>query len=154
MDFIDYMQFMYKTSKVTLYHMRQGIETSFRELKYAIGLTSFHLKKVVYITQEVFAKLVMYNFCEIIALQVIIKRKPTKYGYQVNFIAAIHICRHFFRCFNNVPPPDMEALIQKNILPIRKGRKDPRKIRCRTAVSFNYRVHNIQSISKDFLVDL
>ena len=28
-----------------LYHMRWGIETSFRELKYAIGLTSFHAKK-------------------------------------------------------------------------------------------------------------
>lgn len=29
-----------------LYHLRWGIETSFRELKYAIGLTSFHAKKV------------------------------------------------------------------------------------------------------------
>lgn len=28
-----------------LYHMRWGIETSFRELKYAIGLTHFHAKK-------------------------------------------------------------------------------------------------------------
>lgn len=28
-----------------IYHMRWGIETSFRELKYAIGLTSFHSKR-------------------------------------------------------------------------------------------------------------
>ena len=28
-----------------LYHMRWGIETSFRELKYAVGLTHFHSKK-------------------------------------------------------------------------------------------------------------
>ena len=28
-----------------IYHLRWGIETSFRELKYAIGLTSFHARK-------------------------------------------------------------------------------------------------------------
>ncbi|MDR5588995.1 IS4 family transposase, partial [Clostridium aquiflavi] len=49
-----------------LYHMRWGIETSFRELKYALGLINFHSKKVNHIAQEVFAKLTMYNFCEII----------------------------------------------------------------------------------------
>ena len=36
----------------SLYHMRWGIETSFRELKYAIGLTNFHAKKVDYIEQK------------------------------------------------------------------------------------------------------
>lgn len=123
-----------------LYHMRWGIETSFRELKYALGLTSFHSKKVEYIIQEVFARLIMYNFCLIITLHVIIEQKPTKYGYQVNFTVAIQICRYFFRRLDNVHPPDVEALIQKNILPIRKGRKDPRKIRHKTTISFNYRV--------------
>ena len=123
-----------------LYHMRWGIETSFRELKYAIGLSSFHSKKVEYITQEIFARLIMYNFCEIITLHVIIKQKPTKYGYQVNFTVAIHICRYFFRCLDNVHPPDVEALIQKNVLPVRKGRTNPRKIRHKATVSFNYRV--------------
>lgn len=123
-----------------LYHMRWGIETSFRELKYALGLAHFHSKKVAYITQEVFARLVMYNFCEMITLHVIIKQKPTKHGYQVNFTLAIHICRYFLRCSENVHPPDVEALIRKNVLPIRNGRKGPRNVRSRTAVSFNYRV--------------
>jgi len=123
-----------------VYHLRWGIETSFRELKYAIGLTCFHSKKVDYIVQEVFARLVMYNFCETITSHVIIKQKPTKHGYQVNFTVAIQICKHFFRCLDNVHPPDVEALIQKNTLPVREGRNDPRKIRCKTSVSFNYRV--------------
>ena len=35
-----------------LYHMRWGIETSFRELKYAIGLTSFHSKKRDYMAKS------------------------------------------------------------------------------------------------------
>ena len=62
-----------------LYHMRWGIETSFRELKYTIGLINFHSKKVEYIVQEVFAKLTMYNFCEIITLNVVITYKQRKH---------------------------------------------------------------------------
>ena len=123
-----------------LYHMRWGIETSFRELKYSIGLTSFHSKKVEYITQEIFARLTMYNFCELITMHVVIQQKDTKYGYQANFTAAIKICRYFFKCLSDTSPPDVEALIQKNILPIRNGRNDPRKVKPRSAVSFLYRV--------------
>ncbi len=123
-----------------LYHMRWGIETSFRESKYSIGLTSFHSKKVEYITQEIFARLTMYNFCELITMHVVIQQKDTKYGYQANFTAAIKICRYFFKCLSDTSPPDVEALIQKNILPIRNGRNDPRKVKPRSAVSFLYRV--------------
>ncbi len=121
-----------------LYRMRWGIETSFRELKYAVGLTSFHSKKVEYIAQEIYARMIMYNFSEMITLHVIIQLRDTKYAYQVNFTVAIQICRYFFRC--NVLPPNVEALIQKNTLPVRPGRKDIRKIRPKTAVSFIYRV--------------
>lgn len=123
-----------------LYYMRWGIETSFRELKYAIGLVNFHSKKVEYIVQEVFAKLTMCNFCEIITLNVVITHKQRKHAYQVNFTNAIHICMYFFRRPDNEYPPDVEALIQKNILPVRKGRKDLRKIRSKSSVSFIYRV--------------
>ena len=123
-----------------LYHMRWGIETSFRELKYALGLINFHSKKVDYIFQEIFAKLVMYNFCEIITLHVVVKQKSTKHTYQVNFTMAMQICRHFFKCLENVTPPDVEGLIQKYILPIRDGRKDQRKLKSKTTISFNYRV--------------
>lgn len=122
-----------------IYHMRWGIETSFRELKYAIGLTSFHSKKTAYIIQEIFARLTMYNFCEIITTHVVIQHKDRKYIYQVNFTIAISICLHYFKC-RNVSPPNVEALIQKNILPVRNGRKDPRKVRTKSAVSFIYRV--------------
>ncbi len=41
-----------------MYNLRWGIETSFRELKYAIGLANLHSKKVDYIKQEIFARLV------------------------------------------------------------------------------------------------
>ena len=37
-------------------------------------------------------------------------------------------------------PPDVEALISKEILPVRPGRHDPRKVDHKKAVSFLYRV--------------
>ena len=40
-----------------LYGMRWGIETSFRELKYTVGLLHFHAKKVENITQEIFGSM-------------------------------------------------------------------------------------------------
>ena len=124
----------------TLYHMRWGIETSFRELKYAVGLANLHSKKVQYIVQEIFARIIMYNFSEMITFHVVISKADTKYLYQVNFTLAIHICKRFLRLLNNVPPLDLDALIQKNILPVRPGRQNNRKIRSQSGVSFLYRV--------------
>lgn len=123
-----------------LYNRRWGIETSFRELKYSVGLTNFHAKKREYILQEIFARLIMYNFAEMITSHVVISQADTKFSYQVNFTAAIHICRYFLRLWSYAPPPDVEALIRKIILPVRPGRKDKRKIRCISATSFLYRV--------------
>ena len=57
-----------------LYGMRWGIETSFRELKYSIGLTNFHSKKADYIKQEIWARLILYNFCEAIISHTVIKQ--------------------------------------------------------------------------------
>ena len=50
-----------------LYAMRWGVETSFRDLKYTVGLSAFHSKKMARIVQEMFARLIMYNFSERIA---------------------------------------------------------------------------------------
>ena len=121
-----------------LYGWRWGIERSFRELKYTIGLTNFHSKKVEYIQQEIFARLIIYNFCERIVTGIVIQQNNRKYTYQINFTAAVFICREFFR--NRIPPPDLEAFIQKNVLPVREGRKAPRKVRPHSAVSFLYRI--------------
>jgi hypothetical protein len=121
-----------------IYAMRWGIETSFRELKYAIGLSCFHSKKVDYIMQEIYARLILYNYCEIITMNVVIHQKDTRHIYQMNYTIAIHICRYFLR--NDIYPPDVETLIQKNLLPVRPGRSDPRKVKPRSVVSFLYRV--------------
>ena len=121
-----------------LYNMRWGIETSFRELKYTIGLLHFHAKKVEHIYQEVFARLIMYNFAELVTSPVIIQKADCKYAYKANFSVAVHVCRQFL--LGNVSPPDVEALIRKHISPIRPGRSRPRKMTTKHAVSFIYRV--------------
>ncbi|MBD8499068.1 transposase, partial [Paenibacillus arenosi] len=126
-----------------LYKMRWGIETSFRALKYTVGLTNFHAKKQKSIVQEIFARMIMYNFAEMITSHVVISQMNKQHPYQVNFTVAVHVCRHFLRSRDNGPLPDVEALIYKNILPIRPvrpGQKSTRKIRYKSAVSFVYRV--------------
>jgi hypothetical protein len=120
--------------------MRWGIETSFRQLKYAVGLSAFHSKKMEYIAQEVFARLIMYNFSERIASYVIVQQKSSHLTYQLNFTIAVRICRYFFRFSDDQHPPNVEALIGKHILPVRPDRHFPRNLRFRQAVSFLYRL--------------
>lgn len=95
-----------------LYQMRWEIETSFRELKYAIGFSHLHSKKMDYILQEIFAKLAMYNFCEMIILNVMISQKERRQAYQINFTTAINICKRYFRGLENCPQVEVERLIQ------------------------------------------
>lgn len=124
-----------------LYHKRWGIEISFRELKHTIGLMHFNSKKVAHIKQEIFAKMILYNFCEMITLDVVIKQDSNrKYSYQANFTVAMTICIKFLRCFNDKHPPDVEALISKYIYPVREGRNFFRDIKVKQCRGFLYRV--------------
>ena len=116
------------------------IETSFRELKYAIGLTSFHARKPDFIKQEIYARLLLYNYCELITTHVIKQMKNNDKTKQVNFTIAIYICREYLRNKRNLSPPDVINLIEKHVLPVRPGRKDPRKVKPQASVSFLYRV--------------
>lgn len=123
-----------------LYHMRWGIETSFRDLKYSIGLVNIHSKKEEFIKQEIFSSLILYNYCERITGVVVVKQKVENiHLYQVNYSNAFFICKDFYRSNNR----DGDTIIQKigeKVLPIRSGRADKRKIRVKGVVSFLYRV--------------
>jgi hypothetical protein len=122
-----------------LYHLRWGIETSFRDLKHTIGATNFISKKVIYIEQEIWARLILFNFCAIITAHVVIVKNDTKHVYQVNFAMAMKICHHFIRIREYKPPPDVERLIGNFTLPIRLGRNFARLHRFQTPFSFCYR---------------
>ena len=49
-----------------LYSMRWGIETSFRDLKYPLGLLNFHARKTELVYQEIYVHLMLYNFVSLI----------------------------------------------------------------------------------------
>ena len=121
-----------------LYHMRWGIETSFRHLKHTLGLLNFHSKKTEYIVQEIFAKFIMYNFCEMITSHVVIQERNRKYIYNVNFSSAVLICRNFLRY--NVSPSSVENLIAKYITPVKPGRSRPRFRQREFRIRFVYRI--------------
>jgi len=80
----------------------------------------------------------MYNFAERITACAVIRSGSKKYTYQVNFSAAVHICREFLR--GNVHPPDVEALLARFISPVRPDRKRTRKLTSKGFISFLYRV--------------
>lgn len=123
-----------------LYHMRWGIETSFRGVKYSEGLVNLHSKKDEFVKQEIYAALTMYNYCSRIASAVPVeKKKKTKYAYSINYSVAVSVCKHFFR----KQKANFDALIRtisKHTVPIRPGRKDKRNIKLKGFVGFTYRV--------------
>jgi hypothetical protein len=123
-----------------LYNLRWGIETSFRELKYAIGLVNLHSKKDELIQQEIFASLIMYNFCNRITSAIVVRQKQENiYLYQVNFTMSIHVCRDFYTSRKESEISILQT-IGEYISPIRPGRRDIRKVKPKTVVSFLYRV--------------
>ena len=121
-----------------LYNLRWGIETSFRDLKYTIGLKQPVSKKAEYISQEIFARCLMYNFCELVTSHITVHYRSEKYVYQTNFSAAVHICRLFLR--GSVAPPDAETNISRNLVPVRPNRKAPRNANRPRFNGFLYKV--------------
>ena len=81
-----------------------------------------------------------YNYCELITTHVIKQMEDNDKTKQVNFTIAIYICREYLRNKRNLSPPDVINLIEKHVLPVRSGRKDPRKVKPQASVSFLYRV--------------
>lgn len=124
----------FPTEKIKeLYYRRWGIETSFRELKYAIGLASLHGKKKEFMLQEVFARLVLYNYTSLIAHCVEVPK-----GKRINISAAAYFCRHFLRM--KITPSVVLGNIVKNLSPIRPGRQFPRYQNLISPIGFQYRI--------------
>ena len=123
-----------------LYHLRWGIETSFRDLKYTLGLVNLHGKSDSFAEQEIFANLIAFNFTSRICRHVTIRQpKSGVYFYKVNFKMAVMLCREFIR----TPNADTEKLmteIARYSVPFRPGRQDQRNLRVKSFPGFVYRV--------------
>ena len=130
-----------------LYAMRWGIESSYRELRYAIGLTNFHARKDDSIKQEIFASLIMYNLCERITAHAVISQSDAaKHVYQVNFTMAIYVCLQFYRNRSKAPP-DVLTEITRYIEPVSSCQWNQipgPKTKISTAISASARMSSIQ----------
>ena len=105
-----------------LYARRWGIETSFRSLKYAVGLIHLHAKKPDLVLQEIFASFLIFNFTQAAAWAVDTSQGPSKYKRHVNFSDAVFACCAFLRR----SAADPFHLLRRKLLPIRPGRTAPR----------------------------
>lgn len=123
-----------------LYNKRWGVETSFRHLKYSIGLLYFHSKKIESIEQEIWARLILYNYSMAVAINIDKKETYCRYSYKLNITNAIQVCRRFLKLCIDETPPDVEQLISGVLLPIRPERKSPRNKTTQQPRKFNYRV--------------
>ena len=123
-----------------IYHLRWGIESSFRELKHTVGLVAFHTKKADCVIQEIYSRIIMYNFSMLIANHTPIPDRERKYKYFINYSQVIKVCIEFFRFKNNSPPFDLKTILQRFILPERKGRTFNRQVYPQGAKAFNYRL--------------
>ncbi len=123
-----------------LYHLRWGIETSFRDLKYTLGLVNLHGKRDAFAEQEIWAALTMFNFASRIAREAVVKQ-PTDgvHAYRVNFKMAVALCREYFRT-NSADSEKLLQEISRYTVPIREGRRDKRNLKAKGFVGFTYRV--------------
>lgn len=123
-----------------LYHMRWGIETSFRELKYFVGLINLHGKSDQFVAQEIYAALTIYNFCECITGEVVIQNSTQKvHLYQVNYSMAFFLCRNYYKK-RKQNEDNLIKDIGRYIEPVRPGRRDKRKLRQKVFSGFVYRI--------------
>lgn len=106
-----------------IYHARWGIESSFRKLKYTIGLSNFHSYKPNLIKQEIWARLIAYNFTEAMINNTMLKKGKRKHSYKVNFSVAAHICRAFLRLSAEEDQINVMVLLARELIPIREERK-------------------------------
>jgi len=123
-----------------IYHMRWGIETAFRQLKYTIGLNAFHTKKAEFIRQEIYARLILFNFCQLVASHAALfkKSKDGSRTYKLNFSMVVGACRALLKSPPD-DPPDTIAAISRFLVPVRPGMHFERRMRQRKPMDAFYR---------------
>lgn len=123
-----------------LYHLRWGIETSFRDLKYTLGLVNLHGKSDAFAEQEIYASLTAFNFASRVCNEVVVRQpKNGVYAYKVNFKMAVMLCKEHLR----TPNTDGETLLKeiaRYTVPIRPDRQDERNLKVKGFAGFVYRV--------------
>ena len=105
-----------------LYTRRWGIETSFRELKYTVGLIHLHSRKSDLVLQEIFAAFTVFNFTQAAAWSTDEDCGHSKYTRRVNFAHAVYLCCEALRGKS----AEITGLLERTLTPRRPDRFYPR----------------------------
>ena len=118
---LDAAQFPLSTLR-ELYARRWGIETSFRELKYTVGLMHLHCRKSDLVFQEIFSAFTVFNFTRAASWSAGEDCGRSKYKRRVNFAHAVYLCCEVLRgkC------DEITALLERALTPRRPDRVYPR----------------------------
>lgn len=121
-----------------LYWRRWPIELTFRTLKWAISLSYTHSRKKEYIHQEIWARLILFNFINAcVSLVTVTRKEKNKYEYKINIVKAVHSCRQFL--IGYFSEEKAWNCIRRRLTPIRPDRIFPRNIKPQGAKTFLYR---------------
>lgn len=125
-----------------IYGMRWGVETSFRKLKLNIGASDLHSRRAALVAQEIYARMVLYDFCAAIAryastLPQVAGKRGKKHAHRVNFADAARSCCAFLR--GRARGPDVVELVAGSTSPVRPGRRFDRRHRLRSPSGQTYR---------------
>ncbi len=120
-----------------LYHMRWGIETSFRYLKYNVALNSFHSVLRDLIFQEIYARLILYNITMLLVHSVKLPKKDLKNARKVSVSDAVVTCRYFL--IHRLTNEYIKELLLMYLTDIRPNRSFPRKTRSKRFVPLTNR---------------
>jgi len=110
------------------YRLRWNEEVSFLHLKYGVALNYFHSIKREFLVQEIYAKLILFNFISLLVSCVEVPQKSTnKYKYKLSFTNAIDTGRGYL--LGRVDHDAVIELLLMNKTPIRPGRKYERNMK-------------------------
>lgn len=112
-----------------LYRLRWGIETSFLFLKHNLCLDTPHSIRRVFLRQEIFVKLLMYNFCSLLASTAGEPADTKRYSWRISFSSAIRTSRLFLISNFDISDSEIISVFLRHKYPVRTDKTRPRKMR-------------------------
>lgn len=117
-----------------IYHLRWNEEGAFRDLKYTIGMLYFHSANQELIRQEIYASLILHNYCRLLINNIPPdENRNWKWKYKSNFKLAVTNIRRYMN--DEIDENELILRIKKILIPIRPGRSYSRNVRpqsCKT----------------------
>lgn len=124
-----------------MYHMRWGIEVSFRQLKYNISMVYFHGKSQMFCRQEIYARFIMFNLSKMIMNCVNQGKEKTTsetmYEYKSRFDSAVTNIRLYLKKI--IGEEELITRIKKSLVPVIPERSFTRKMKPQSVKSSHYR---------------